>query len=76
MIHWFWTFCVGGRVVISHPQGREVLKQQRQQHPEVVVSDLPDKKTLQKVAAAYSFDVAEFVDEPALYLAVLRCSRA
>ncbi|KAK7336670.1 hypothetical protein VNO77_17216 [Canavalia gladiata] len=61
----------GGRVIISHPKGREVLEQQRQQHPEVVVSDLPDETCLQRVAAAYSFDLAEFVDEPGLYLAVL-----
>ncbi|KAF7811486.1 Kynurenine formamidase [Senna tora] len=66
----------GGRVVMSHPQGRKVLEQQRQQHPEVVVSDLPDKTTLQRVAAAHSFDLAEFVDEPGLYLAVLSWSGA
>ncbi|KAJ1396061.1 S-adenosyl-L-methionine-dependent methyltransferase [Sesbania bispinosa] len=66
----------GGRVIISHPQGREALEQQRQEYPEVVVSDLPDKTFLQSVAAAHSFDVAEFVDEPGLYLAVLICSRA
>ncbi|XP_061346426.1 uncharacterized protein LOC133292060 [Gastrolobium bilobum] len=69
-------FSPGGRVIISHPQGREVLEQQRQQHPEVVVSELPDKTYLQRVAAAYTFDVAEFVDEPGLYLAVLICSGA
>ncbi|XP_045798870.1 uncharacterized protein LOC123893001 [Trifolium pratense] len=65
----------GGRVIISHPQGREILKQQRQQYPEVVVSDLPDKTHLQSVAAAHFFDVAEFVDEPGFYLAVLIKSR-
>lgn len=68
--------CVGGRVIISHPQGRQALEQQREQYPEVVVSDLPDKTYLQTVAAANSFDVAEFVDEPSFYLAVLICSRA
>ncbi|KAG4916031.1 hypothetical protein JHK87_053588 [Glycine soja] len=66
----------GGRVIISHPKGREVLEQQRKQYPDVVVSDLPDKTYLQSVAAAHSFDVAEFVDEPGLYLAILICSRA
>ncbi|KAK7259585.1 hypothetical protein RIF29_25194 [Crotalaria pallida] len=64
----------GGRVIISHPQGREVLEQQRQQYPDIVVSDLPDKTNLQMVAAARSFDVAEFVDEPGFYLVVLVCS--
>ncbi|MED6182364.1 hypothetical protein PIB30_027732 [Stylosanthes scabra] len=61
----------GGRVIISHPQGRLVLEQQRKQYPEVVVSDLPDKTILQIVADAHSFDLAEFVDEHDLYLAVL-----
>ncbi|KAI4348802.1 hypothetical protein L6164_009479 [Bauhinia variegata] len=61
----------GARLVISHPHGREALEQQRQEYPLVVVSDLPDKTTLQRVAAAHSFDLAEFVDEPGLFLAVL-----
>ncbi|XP_059463376.1 uncharacterized protein LOC132192147 [Corylus avellana] len=64
----------GARVVISHPQGREVLKQQQQQHPDVIISELPDKMTLQKVTADHSFDMVEFVDEPGFYLAVLKFS--
>lgn len=63
-------------MIISHPKGKEVLEQQRKQYPDVVVSDLPNKTYLQSVAAAHSFDVAEFVDEPGLYLAILICSRA
>lgn len=66
----------GARVVISHPQGRDVLKQQQQQNPDVIISDLPEKNTLQKVAADHAFDVAEFVDEPGFYLAVLKFSDA
>lgn len=66
----------GARVVISHPQGREVLKQQREQYPDVIVSDLPDKTTLQKATSDHSFDMVEFVDEPDLYLAVLTFSKA
>ncbi|KAH0853953.1 hypothetical protein HID58_092741 [Brassica napus] len=31
----------GARVVISHPQGREGLKQQRKEFSDLVVSDLP-----------------------------------
>ena len=63
-------------MVISHPQGRDVLKQQQQQNPDVIISDLPEKVALQKVAADHSFDVAEFVDEPGFYLAVLKFSDA
>ncbi|XP_031256529.1 uncharacterized protein LOC116114524 [Pistacia vera] len=65
----------GARVVISHPQGREILEQQREQFADVVISDLPDEMTLQKVAANHSFEIAKFVDEPGLYLAVLKFCR-
>lgn len=61
----------GARVVISHLQGREVLEQQRRQYPDVIISDLPDKMSLQKVAADHSFEMTEFVEEPGFYLAVL-----
>ncbi|CAN1307053.1 hypothetical protein LINPERPRIM_LOCUS26970 [Linum perenne] len=62
----------GARVVISHPQGREKLEQQRKEYQELIVSELPDEISLQKAAASHSFEVAEFVDEPGFYLAVLR----
>ncbi|XP_057507824.1 uncharacterized protein LOC130790800 [Actinidia eriantha] len=62
----------GARIVISHPQGRELLEQQRRQFPDVVISDMPDKMTLQNVAADHSFEMIEFVDEPGFYLAVLK----
>lgn len=68
--------CIGARLVISHPQGREVLEQQRQQYPDVVTSDLPEKKTLQEVAAQHSFELTDYVDEPGFYLAVLKFSGA
>ncbi|GAV63979.1 hypothetical protein CFOL_v3_07497 [Cephalotus follicularis] len=66
----------GARLVISHPQGRKVLEQQRKQFPDVVVSDLPDETALQKVAADHCFEMAEFFDEPGLYLAVLKLCKA
>lgn len=66
----------GARVIVSHPQGREVLKQQQQQYPDVIISDLPNKTDLQKVATDHSFDIAEFVDEPGFYLAVLKFCEA
>lgn len=69
------TGCIGARIVISHPQGREVLEEQRQQYPDVIISDLPEKLALQKAAAEYSFDLVEFVDEPGFYLAALTLRR-
>ncbi|CAH1441776.1 unnamed protein product [Lactuca virosa] len=61
----------GARIVISHPKGREMLKQQKVEYPDVVVSDLPDKVTLESVASHHSFMMLEFIDEPGFYLAVL-----
>lgn len=62
----------GARIVISHPQGRKVLEEQRKQYPDVVVSNLPDMTTLQNVAVENSFEIMSFVDEMGLYLAVLK----
>ncbi|PKI54169.1 uncharacterized protein LOC116209697 [Punica granatum] len=66
----------GARVVISHPEGRQVLDQQRRENPEAVISDLPDETALQKVAAEHSFTVTEFIDETRLYLAVLTFNKS
>ncbi|KAL0452928.1 UNVERIFIED_CONTAM: hypothetical protein Slati_1270900 [Sesamum latifolium] len=60
----------GARLVISHPQGRQILEEQQQQNSDVVVSNLPEKMILQSTAANHSFEVVEFVDEPGFYLAV------
>ncbi|KAL0861918.1 hypothetical protein Bca101_041036 [Brassica carinata] len=65
----------GARVVISHPQGRDGLKQQRKEFSDVVVSDLPDDSTLKSVAEKHSFELTQFVDEQGLYLAVLTFSK-
>ncbi|XP_017244499.1 uncharacterized protein LOC108216294 [Daucus carota subsp. sativus] len=62
----------GARLVISHPGGREELERQRQQYPDVIVSNLPDEMSLENAAASSAFEVIEFVDEPDFYLAVLK----
>ncbi|XP_051138615.1 uncharacterized protein LOC127256576 [Andrographis paniculata] len=62
----------GARVVVSHMRGRRAAEEQRQQHPQVVLSTLPDKSALQSTAARHAFQVLEFTDDPArFYLAVL-----
>ncbi|PRQ44433.1 hypothetical protein RchiOBHm_Chr3g0479231 [Rosa chinensis] len=65
-------FSPGARLVISHPQGRDVLEKQRQQYPDVITSDLPEKRTLKEVAAEHFFELTDYVDEQGLYLAVLK----
>lgn len=62
----------GARVVISHPQGRQVVEEQRKLYPDMVVSNLPEKMILQNVAAEHSFEVVKFTDEPGFYLAILK----
>ncbi|KAK1307803.1 hypothetical protein QJS10_CPA09g00325 [Acorus calamus] len=62
----------GARIVISYAQGRNIIKQQQQQFPDMVTSDLPDRSTTDKAAANHSFRVSEFVDDPTFYLAVLQ----
>ncbi|KAF3645143.1 putative activator of 90 kDa heat shock protein ATPase -like protein 1 isoform 1 [Capsicum annuum] len=62
----------GARVVISHPQGRQVVEEQQKKYPDVVVSNLPEKMLLQNVAADHSFELVKFVDEPDFYLAILK----
>ncbi|GMH18736.1 hypothetical protein Nepgr_020577 [Nepenthes gracilis] len=61
----------GARVVISHLEGKQALENQRLQYPDIVVSNLPDKMILEKVANDHSFVINEFVDEPGFFLAVL-----
>ncbi|XP_071688270.1 uncharacterized protein, partial [Rutidosis leptorrhynchoides] len=61
----------GARIVISHPKGREMLKKQKAEYPDVVVSDLPDKSALESVASDHSFTLSDFIDEPGFYCAVL-----
>uniref|UniRef100_A0A7N0R9F2 Uncharacterized protein n=1 Tax=Kalanchoe fedtschenkoi TaxID=63787 RepID=A0A7N0R9F2_KALFE len=64
----------GARIVISHPQGRAEAEKQRQEHSDVV-SDLPDKTTLEQAGAGHSFEIVEFVDETGFYLAVLKYTK-
>lgn len=59
-------------MVMSHTKGRQVVEEQRQQNPDVVVSNFPDKVTLQSTAADHAFQVMEYVDEPGFFLTVLR----
>ncbi|XP_010936993.3 uncharacterized protein [Elaeis guineensis] len=63
----------GARLVIGFDQGREIIERNhRQQYPDMVTFDLPDKITLEKAATDHSFQLTEFVDEPTFYLAVLK----
>ncbi|KAJ6816754.1 uncharacterized protein M6B38_415630 [Iris pallida] len=67
----------GARLVISFDQGRKVIEQEhRQQYPDLVKFDLPDRAALEEAANDHSFQITEFVDEPTFYLVVLKFHRS
>ncbi|XP_042454478.1 uncharacterized protein LOC122038676 [Zingiber officinale] len=62
----------GARVVLSFDQGREVVEQKhKQQFPDLVTNNLPDRISLEQTAREHLFQIIEFVDETTFYLAVL-----
>ncbi|KAE8799692.1 hypothetical protein D1007_24941 [Hordeum vulgare] len=63
--------CKGARVVIFLDQGRQSLAQHRRENPDIVFADLPSRSSLEKAADGSKFEMAEFVDDSSLYLAVL-----
>ena len=64
----------GGRLVISHPMGRDFVRRLKAGSPQYHLKELPDRAALERLVAGTSLAVARFVDEPDLYLAV--CGKA
>ena len=62
----------GGRLVISHPLGRQFVRHLREQHPEMVTSELPEQEQLEAMLEAAGFRLEIFQDQPELYLAVAK----
>ena len=62
----------GGRVVISHPLGREFVRRLRDEHPEMVASELPGQARLEAMLEATDFRLESLQDHSELYLAVAR----
>lgn len=62
----------GGRLVICFDQGRKVMREHNKLYSGVATVDLPDKIDFERAAAKHAFELTDFVDEPDLYLAVLK----
>ncbi len=58
-----------GRLVISHPLGKRFVDTLKKTSP-FPLDDFPEKSEAQRLFAIYGFDLASFVDEPALYILV------
>jgi SAM-dependent methyltransferase len=63
---------VGGRVVISHPMGAGFVKELQEQDQRLIAHLLPDSELLQQWCKACELVLDTFIDEPQLYIAVLR----
>jgi ubiquinone/menaquinone biosynthesis C-methylase UbiE len=61
----------GGRLVVSHPEGREFVARLRAT-TDLFIEPLPTREEFEHLAAGLSFEVTAYRDEPKLYLLVAR----
>jgi ubiquinone/menaquinone biosynthesis C-methylase UbiE len=62
----------GGRLVIGHPLGATFVGQLRANEPSLVPHLLPDRDRLLEWSSRHNLNLEIFVDEPDLYVAVMR----
>lgn len=62
----------GGRIVISHPLGKEFVSSLHKNEPEIVPHLLPNNNELINWANEFGLRLQTFLDEPNLYLTVLK----
>ena len=62
----------GGYIAVSHPLGRRWHDQLHAEEPRMVPHALPDAQGLAQLAAGLPLTLEAVVDEPELYLALLR----
>lgn len=60
-----------GKIIISHPMGAKFVRALHNQEPELVPHLLPDRKTLDSWCSKFHLKLANFIDEPQLYTAML-----
>jgi SAM-dependent methyltransferase len=61
----------GGRMVISHPEGREFVLRLKDELP-FPVDPLPGKPDLRRLLAPHPFRLELYLDEPRLYVSIAR----
>jgi ubiquinone/menaquinone biosynthesis C-methylase UbiE len=62
---------LGGRLVISHPEGREFVARLRST-TDLFIEPLPTREEFEHFVAGLDFEVTAYRDEPKLYLLVAR----
>jgi SAM-dependent methyltransferase len=61
----------GGRMVISHPEGRSFVLKLRDEMP-FPIEPLPEREELERLLAPLPFHLEQLIDEPRLYAALVR----
>jgi len=61
----------GGRLVVSHPEGREFVARLRTA-TDLFIEQLPTREEVEHLVAPLGLDVIAYRDEPELYLLVAR----
>ena len=61
----------GGRVVISHPMGKEFILSLKDT-VSFPLDEFPDRETSAELFKPFGFEITTFVDEPRLYILVLK----
>jgi ubiquinone/menaquinone biosynthesis C-methylase UbiE len=59
----------GGRLIISHPEGRAYVEHLRMT-TDLIVDSLPDRHTFQELVTPFGMELTLYQDEPKLYLAI------
>ncbi len=62
----------GGRLVISHPMGKDFVRRLKEVRPEYNIKELPDESEITPLLESQGLSLIEFVDEPELYLAIAK----
>ncbi len=60
----------GGRLVISHPMGRDFILELKNRVP-YPLDPFPEKSEAANLFSAFGFEISMYVDEPKLYILVL-----
>lgn len=58
----------GGRLVISHPLGKDFVKKLNEKRP--WIKELPDKRKIRNLVESNGFKLILFIDDPDFYLAI------
>ena len=61
---------VSGRLVISHPMGRDFVRRLKAGSPQYNLKELPDEPALVRLVNGTGLSVTRYVDEPDLYVAI------